>query len=302
MDDFVDIDLNNRGEILPPKTGKIALIDADTIVFASCSVCEYEEELLDRDFYTDAEWEDLQTDPGFYIREDGGASVRGISIVEAYDHSMDKINTILESTGCIDFELHFTSGRKSFRYTMIDSQYKANRVGLVGTYGIYDLKKFMCGRYPTKAFIWKDWEADDIVVSLKRDNYDKYMLCAVDKDVLYTIPGQHFNYYQSIKYSIDMKFIEVSEEQAIQHHYIQTLTGDAGDGVIGLHLIGPKKAKKLLGSETDPKKMWDIVVKAYESHKDGRTVIEAINNMRMVNMHQLVLDKNNNYGVKLWHP
>ena len=36
---------------------------------------------------------------------------------------------------------------------------------------------------------------------------DDYILCAVDKDVLYTLPGRHFNYYSSMIHNIDMKFI-----------------------------------------------------------------------------------------------
>ena len=38
MDSFelADINLDNKGRVLPPKTDKIALIDADTLAYTTC--------------------------------------------------------------------------------------------------------------------------------------------------------------------------------------------------------------------------------------------------------------------------
>jgi len=296
-DEFVDINIDATGEVLPLKNGKIALIDADTITFATCSVLSSTEELLPRSMYSDGEWEQIEQDPGFN-KENHTLSF--LDMEEAIIHSEEKIDFILERTGCIDFELHFTRGRKSFPYTLVDPNYKGNRDDKLAPYGLGDLKNAMVDKYPDKAFNNTEWEADHIVVCKKRDNYDKYVLCAVDKDVLKALPGKMFNYYQSTLYKIDMKWIENTEEEAMKRYYVQTLTGDTGDNVIGLRGIGPKKAEKALAKCTTPEECWDVVVTMYERHDRG--MVDAISNFRLVDMRQLELNDKGEYEVKLWRP
>ncbi len=50
---------------------------------------------------------------------------------------------------------------------------------------------------------------------------------------------------------------------------------------------------------TNPAECWVAVVDMYEKH--NRTVIEAITNMRLVDMRQLEL-QDGEYVVKLWDP
>ena len=166
MDGFIDIDLSSSGKVLPQKNDKIALIDADTIVFGACTVKEFVEAVTEDD-------------------EGNLVEVYDINLDEAYQHAVDKINDILTATGCQDFELHFTVGRKSFRYARVDEEYKANRVGGRAPKGLYELKKLFVERNPDKAFMWSEFEADDVVIVKKKNYVDKYILCAVDKDVLY---------------------------------------------------------------------------------------------------------------------
>ena len=45
--------------------------------------------------------------------------------------------------------------------------------------------------------------------------------------------------------------------------------------------------------------MWEVVVKEYE--KRNRTIIDAITNMRLVNMHQLFYD-GESFKLELWKP
>lgn len=274
--------ISSTGYIYPPKNDKIALIDADTIIFGACVQNEYLSE----------------EDTG--IGEVKFEEVWLLNTDNAYAHAMGKIEDILNYTGCKDFELHFTAGRNSFRYLKVDSEYKANRLDgdRRAPAGLYELKKLICDRNADKAFMWSDWEADDIVVFKKKEQPDDYILCAVDKDVLYTLPGKHFNYYSSMLHNIYMKFIEVDKYRAIRHHFIQTLMGDKGDNVIGLKGIGPAKAEKILMNYEDPKVLWTKVVEAYEAA--GRSEIDAIKNMRLVSMHQLVYNEDGNIEVKLW--
>ena len=300
MDDieWEEVDLTTQGNICATKNDKIALIDADTIIVGTCSTCSYSEELLDRDSYPSEEWESIISEPGY---DPVLNCIDGIDLDSAYTHAMDRINQILQETGCTDFELHFTGGRQSFRYIKVSDTYKANRVdtGMKAIYGIWMLKQVFLKSHPDKVFLNEEYEADDIVVSLKRDNPDKYIMCAVDKDVLYSIPGRHFNYYSSVKYSIHMKFVEVDEITAKKHHYHQTLTGDKGDNIIGLNGIGPKKANDILEGLTEHEELWNAVVKAYDIA--GRNELDALTNMRLVSMHQLKLI-NGKYEVVLWRP
>lgn len=284
--DVADINLGKSGKMLAPKNDTIALIDADTIIFASCSSCEYEE---------------MSTD------KNGDVVVTmNIDLDQAYNHAIDKIQTILDNTGCKDWELHFTIGRESFRYTRVDSNYKANRLvdneGKKVPCGLYELKKLFKERHSDKAFLWTDCEADDAVVFLKVKHYDKYTLCALDKDVLYSIPGTHFNYYSSILHNKEMKFYDVDETTALLHHYKQVLTGDAGDGIIGLKGVGPKTAEKILNSAIAASvPLWDAIVMEYEAR--GRCEIDAIMNMRLVNMHQVTaLLDDGKAEIQLWRP
>lgn len=281
--EVVDIQgVSSTGYVYPVKNDKIALIDADTIIFGACVQHEYM----------------VEEDIG--VGEVNFVETWHLNIENAYNHAMDKINEILKYTGCKDFELHFTVGRESFRYTRVDTEYKANRLtsDIRTPAGLYELKQLFCSNLPTKAFAWKEWEADDIVVFKKVNHSEDYILCAVDKDVLYTIEGEHFNYYSSAKYNIDMKFIQVDKKQAIRHHFIQTLMGDKGDNVIGLKGIGPAKAEKILGNYEDIEVLWNKVVEAYNAA--GRSEVDAIKNMRLVSMHQLVYNDNKEIEVKLW--
>lgn len=284
-EEATDISLGKSGKLLAPKNDTIALVDADTVIFAACSANEYQYDEEDElgNWYTK----------------------HSIDLEVAYNHAIDKLQLILDQTGCKDWELHFTSGRKSFRYTRVDVNYKANRLedneGKRVPCGLSELKHMFIDKHSDKAFIWTDCEADDAVVFLKVNNYDKYTLCALDKDVLYSIPGRHFNYYSSTLHKIDMKFYEVDEITALKHHYKQTLTGDPGDGIIGLRGVGPKTADKLLSSLNTPIELWEAVVIEYEAR--DRCEIDAIMNMRLVNMHQVTkLLDNGTAEIQLWKP
>jgi len=296
VDEMTDVILDNAGYVCPEQTDKIALIDADTIIFASCSVLSQTDELLPRHMYSDEEWEDIANSNGY---DEESQTIKFINLDEAYAHSMDKIKSIMERTGCADFELHFTRGRESFPYTMVDAEYKGNRDFSAIPYGLGELKDLFVATHPDKAFNNYLAEADHIVVCKKRDNPEKYILCAVDKDVIYALEGTHFNYYSSTKYNIPMKWVTITEDDAMRRYYIQTLTGDTGDNVIGIHGIGPKKAEKILAKCTTPRECWDEVVATYI--KNNRTEIEAITNFRLVDMRQLEL-VDGEYQVKLWDP
>ena len=267
------------------KPTKIALVDADTIVYAACSVNEYLDEHLPKEFYQYEEWKAIITDPQ-YDEEAGGIWVQHTSA--AIEASVARIEGIIEATFTKSAELYFTSG-KNFRHA-VDPMYKGNRTGRYPP-GLKEVKMAMLEKYP--GCIGDGVEADDIVVYLKRTNPDKYVLCAVDKDVLQSVPGKHWNYYRSDKYHIEPKWIEVTKESAEQFPYFQCLMGDTTDNIRGCPGIGKKTAAKLLKGITTNEERWDVVVETFK--KKGLTAKDALQTMRLVNCHQI----DENYK---WHP
>lgn len=69
------------------------------------------------------------------------------------------------------------------------------------------------------------------------------VIASIDKDLL-MIPGNHYN----IKTG-DMSYVSI--EEAWRKFYLQVLTGDTTDNIMGLKGIGPVKADKILGDNPD---------------------------------------------------
>ena len=235
---------------------KIALVDADTIAYATCSVCEMGDDEV-----------------GYSINLDFALSEAKV-----------RIEDIRVATGCKDIELHFSTG-STFRHKLTSS-YKANRATTRYPEGLRDLKGMLVKEFEGK--LHSDFEADDYVVWAKKHNPEKFVLCAVDKDVLNAVEGRHFNYYQSVKYNIPMKWIVTDAKKAIQFPFYQCLMGDSADGIQGVKGCGPKTAEKIIGEMVDEVELWQEVVAQYK--KAGMSEKEALLTMRLVNMNQLSKD------------
>lgn len=194
------------------------------------------------------------------------------------------IDAIVKATGCDDYELWIT-GSGNFRENN-PLGYKENRHKLRKPTDFNDLKKWLINN--TKCNVANGMEADDMVVYLKDKYFDKYILCAIDKDVLYQTEGNHYNYDKNTT-------IEVSKDEAIWFAYYQTLVGDVTDGYKGCPSIGDARARKLIDGIYDEKELWKIVVDTYISK--GLTGQEAIYTMQLANMKQY-----NGKEIVLWLP
>ena len=279
---------NDGLDTLEPFTDKIALIDADTIAYTSCLYCEAREELLPESFYTNSEWKEIEEHPGFH--EDTW-SIYTIDLEDAFTEAQKRVEEIRYKTKTKAVELYFSSG-KTFRHHLKDT-YKQNRIKLRYPEGLEWLKSELIKEYD--GAICDGWEADDQVVYLKRRNSEKYVLCAIDKDVLYSLPGMHFDYYHN-----RMEWKEVDIQTATKWPYLQTLMGDSADNIPGLKGIGIKTAEKILAEAVLPCDCWEAVVEAYQ--KKGETIKHAIETMRLVNLHQLVESRNKKLSIQLWEP
>jgi 5'-3' exonuclease len=291
----------------PENPDKIALIDADTIAYATCSVCEYGDD-----------------EAGYQIELEYALQV-----------AIDKVQKILHDTGAGSAHLHFTMG-KNFRYKVCEN-YKANRVKDRTPEGLSALKELLAKEYEG-SMLHTDVEADDYVVYLKKMFPELYILVAIDKDVLNSVPGKHWNYfhraegvnkYGTLLKEIKPKWVETLSETPPIWFYSQVLMGDSGDGIQGVPKCGPVNAIKILvpeiekqtkelkkaytekknpdlwgdiivpnnlleGIVIDELEMWEKVVEAYEE-KD-LTEKDAIKTARLVSMHQI----NNEGKLDLW--
>jgi len=282
LDEIVDIDLDIDGGVMPPKNNKIALVDADTVAYTACLNVEFETEVLPREFYSDMEWDAIVNSPQY---DEVEGVLYEIDPKQAVAKAQEKINRILEKTGCKDVELHFSGNTgENFRFSVFP-EYKSNRTGRSPA-GLHQCKEDLCKLY--NGTIHTTWEADDAVVFLKETNPEKYILCAIDKDVINSIEGTHFNYYESALYKKEMKWVDVDRHTSLVWRYLQTLTGDKTDGIIGLHGIGPKKAEKILANKYSHAELWEAVCEAYVLK--GRTRDEALMNLNLVDMKLLVQD------------
>ena len=206
------------------------LIDADTILYATCAVLEEE------------------TSEGYVINLD-----------LAENTIKEKLAYMKKRTGCGSALLFFTGGR-NFRFDLYPD-YKGNRKEVRHPAGREELKQRLSERY-SNVVIVDCWEADDAVVALKVNAPDAYLLSATDKDVLQGVAGRHYNYNKDV-------FITTTEERARFWPYFQCITGDPSDNIKGVPGLGPKKALQFISPEMDEQQLWRGVLSAYASKDLG---------------------------------
>ena len=98
-------------------------------------------------------------------------------------------------------------------------------------------------------------EADDsIAIEHVARDYES-IIASIDKDFL-QLKGKHWNF-------VKKEFTEVTEEEALLNFYLQVLTGDRVDNIIGLKGIGPVKAKQKLEGCESAADMYSACVEAY---------------------------------------
>ena len=167
----------------------------------------------------------------------------------------------------------------NFRYDIFPN-YKANRKGSTRSELFYRLRKWALKEYGYTPNI----EADDEAGYLAGTG--KYIVCSMDKDVLKSTAGDHFDVYHSRRGRVT-----TSELEARNFTLLQTVMGDPTDGIIGIPRVGERTAIKLLDEHGWN---WKGVLLSYKAK--GLTDADALLNRRLVDLHQWSPNK----GVKLW--
>lgn len=163
----------------------------------------------------------------------------------------------------IDEVWGYLTGSNNFRNEIAKTApYKGNRV-MAKPYHYQLLREYMERAWGFE--IIDGMEADDAIgIEAYRNEPDETIIVSIDKD-LNMIRGHHYNFVKEEKYF-------VTEEEAIRNFYLQILTGDKVDNIIGLDGIGPVKSKKLLKDCNTELEMYEAVLKAYDG--DEARVLE----------------------------
>lgn len=208
----------------------IALLDSDIFAYKAASACENESDVTAK-----------RTLDGLIT-----------------DVLMFGVDSIYSDCFVNKWEL-FLTGKNNFRYEIAKTApYKGNRVNKPKPKHLQALREHLVAEWG--AVVANGQEADDAIAIRATELEDKGIIVSVDKD-LDQIAGWHYNFVKKIGY-------QVSPEQAVIKFYLQMLTGDTADNIVGLRGIGPVKAAKILGDSTDELELYQKVLEAYEGNEE----------------------------------
>ena len=162
----------------------------------------------------------------------------------------------------------YLTGKGNFRNEIaVTAPYKGTRIA-AKPYHFQLLREYMERAWGFE--VVDGIEADDALgIESYRNEPDETIIVSIDKD-LNMIRGHHYNFVKEEKYY-------VTEEDAIRNFYLQILTGDKVDNIIGLQGIGPVKSKKLLQDCTTELEMYKTVLKAYDGNE-----VRVLENARLL--------------------
>lgn len=149
------------------------------------------------------------------------------------------------------YELHLT-GKGNFRNDIaVTVPYKGNRAELKKPVHLETLRQHLVKDWDAK--VAQGQEADDAIAIRATELGDDAIIVSLDKD-FDQVQGWHYNFVKH-----DMYY--VTAEEGLLNFYMQFLTGDRVDNIIGVKGIGPVKARKILTNcgrlESD---LWAAVV------------------------------------------
>lgn len=247
---------------------RVGLIDGDTIAysagFSSQTKTYHIHELNDEG--TTIKDESLMAfktskEADIWLEENKGNYIK-VSSIEIEDERkaiyitkklLEKIKDVLK----LNEARIFLSDDHTFRHQIAESlPYKGNRNKLHKPYYLDLIKQYL--KVVHRGEIWDSLEADDAIsISSYRYDADGHIpiVITIDKD-LDQVPGHHYNFRTNVEYFI-------SPKQATRNYYIQVLAGDRVDNIVGLKGVGPARAEKILGHETDSQRLANIVFQEY---------------------------------------
>jgi len=188
-----------------------------------------------------------------------------------------------------------------------EGSYKSNRTYTTQPW-VKTIKEYLIVKY--KAVWYPNLEADDIAAWLMnqklylntlisgKEIIDSYIpdssqlqsseevnkiLVAKDKDLLYSIPGNHLNFSKKLgPEEWGMEWVETSEADAANFVKSQMIIGDVSDGISGLYRKGEAYWKKI-SVEVVPS--WGEILQLYiVDYGESKGIFEFQKNYRLLHM------------------
>ena len=160
---------------------------------------------------------------------------------------------------CMDLDCEdyvgFLTGKGNFRNSIaVTAPYKGQRVSDKPIH--YDaLRSHLINSWGFT--VVNGIEADDAVgIAAYAKPVEETVMVHIDKD-LNQLRGNHYNYRKQEHYVI-------TEFEGLYNFYLQILTGDRIDNIIGLKGIGPAKGAKILKDCKTEEELYRAVLKAYD--------------------------------------
>jgi hypothetical protein len=147
----------------------------------------------------------------------------------------------------------YITGRTNFRNQIaVTAPYKGNRTSAKPKH-LELIRDYLVKAWDFK--VSENEEADDCIAIEHVANNFQTVIASIDKDFL-QLHGKHWNF-------VKKEWTIVTKQEALINFYMQVLTGDRTDNIIGLKGIGPVKAAKILSGCESPAEMYTACVEAY---------------------------------------
>ena len=233
----------------------ILLIDADSLIFASCY--RKRETPEDEKYYTDI-----------------------VDSRNKFDQQFMSIVNHLEEKYSIDKVLTFSGSKGNFRKLLV-KKYKANRKNQELPPLLNEMHLFVKQQYDS--IFGYGVETDDMVARYwyklsKEFGRDEVMIVSIDKDYK-QFPCLMYNYHYQHK-----EILDISEEQALYNFYEQMIMGDTADNVNYFKGKGKRFSEKyFVDCETKyqyTRKLYELFKEKYKS-KAREKYIECYNLLKL---------------------
>tara|TARA_Y100001963_G_scaffold59334_1_gene82986 strand:+ start:106 stop:876 length:771 start_codon:yes stop_codon:yes gene_type:complete len=187
--------------------------------------------------------------------------------IDSLDH---RLHEMIDRCGADKYAGFLTIG-KCFRYEKAKTrEYKGNRKHGNKPIIFYALKEYL--KQEWKFEYIPELEADDLVAVYSTENT---MICSPDKDVLYQVPGTHYNYRTA-------DFIETTPTEAKIFLWKQMLMGDPTDGIPGIPKVGLKTAESWLKKVLPPDMPAFVLEKYIEKFGNAEGICKFAETFRLV--------------------
>lgn len=168
----------------------------------------------------------------------------------------EKVDNIFKQTQADKYAMFISQG-KYFRHD-IYPEYKGQRKTYPSQLKwLKTLKSYLVEGYSARAL--NKIEADDVVAYFYNTYKDSKevtpIIASTDKDVLFTIPGKHFNYSYKLPDKDDLDslikgwWVDVTQEEADEYFKYLLIAGDTSDNILTPFPENCAKANKILTIE-----------------------------------------------------